>query len=45
MTVEDRDQRECLLAEWSVAHDITRSDDDNGPLPFKAVQGHGKVLI
>ena len=37
MTVEDRDQWECLLAGWSVAHDITRGDDDNGPLPFKAV--------
>jgi hypothetical protein len=36
MTVEERDQWECLLADWSAAYDITRSDDDD-ELPFKAV--------
>jgi hypothetical protein len=37
MTVEVRDQWECLLADWSAAYDITRSDDENDELPFKAV--------
>ena len=38
MTVEDRDQWECLLADWSAAYDITRSDDeDDDERPFKAV--------
>ena len=37
MTVEDRDQWECLLADWSAAYDITRSDDENDEQPFKAV--------
>jgi hypothetical protein len=37
MTVEERDQWECLLADWSAAYDITRSDDEAGELPFKAV--------
>jgi hypothetical protein len=37
MTVEDRDQWECLLADWSAAYDITRSEDENDELPFKAV--------
>jgi hypothetical protein len=37
MTVEDRDQWECLLADWSATHDITRSDDEADELPFKAV--------
>ena len=37
MTVEDRDQWECLLADWSAAYDITRSDDENDERPFKAV--------
>jgi hypothetical protein len=36
MTVEDRDQWECLLADWSAAYDITLSDKD-GERPFKAV--------
>jgi hypothetical protein len=36
MTIEDRDQWECLLADWSAAYDITRSDDDADELPFKA---------
>jgi anti-sigma regulatory factor (Ser/Thr protein kinase) len=30
MTVEERDQWECLLADWSAAYDITRSDDEEG---------------
>jgi len=37
MTIEDRDQWECLLADWSAAYDITRSDDEDDELPFKAV--------
>jgi hypothetical protein len=37
MTVEERDQWECLLADWSAAYDITRSDDEDDELPFKAV--------
>jgi hypothetical protein len=36
MTVEDRDQWECLLADWSAAYDITRDEEDDGR-PFKAV--------
>ena len=36
MTVEDRDQWECLLADWSAAYDITRSEEDD-ERPFKAV--------
>ena len=37
MTVEERDQWECLLADWSAAYDIARSDDEDDELPFKAV--------
>jgi hypothetical protein len=37
MTVEDRDQWECLLADWSAMYDISRSDDEDDELPFKAV--------
>ena len=37
MTVEERDQWECLLADWSAAYDITRSDDEDDERPFKAV--------
>ena len=37
MTVEDRDQWEFLLADWSPAYDITQKDDEDDPLPFKAV--------
>lgn len=37
MTVEDRDQWECLLADWSAAYDMTRSDDEDDERPFKAV--------
>jgi hypothetical protein len=36
MTVQERDQWECLLADWSAAYEITISDKD-GELPFKAV--------
>ena len=36
MTVEDRDQWECLLADWSAAYDITLSDEDD-ERPFKAI--------
>jgi hypothetical protein len=45
MTVEDRDQWECLLADWSAAYDITRGDED-GERPFKAVpHADRKVLL
>ena len=37
MTVEDRDQWECLLADWSELYDITRRDDEGDEVPFKAV--------
>jgi hypothetical protein len=37
MTVEERDQWECLLADWSAAYDITRSGAETGEQPFKAV--------
>ena len=37
MTVEDRDQWDCLLADWSELYDITRSDDEGDEVPFKAV--------
>ena len=37
MTDEERDQWECLLADWSSAYDITRSDDEADEKPFKAV--------
>jgi hypothetical protein len=36
MTVEDRDQWECLLADWSAAYGIILSGED-GERPFKAV--------
>jgi hypothetical protein len=36
MTVEERDQWECLLADWSASYDFTSSDDEAGDLPFKA---------
>ena len=38
MTIEDRDQWECLLADWSAAYHITRSDDETDELPFKAAE-------
>ena len=44
MTVEDRDQWECLLADWSPAYDITRSDDEDDELPFKAVPRAGQEV-
>jgi hypothetical protein len=37
MTVDERDQWECLLADWSAAYDITRSGDEHDEQPFKAV--------
>ena len=37
MTVEERDQWECLLADWSAAYDITRSGDEDDERPFKAI--------
>jgi hypothetical protein len=37
MNVEDRDQWECLLADWSQLYDFTHSDDQDDELPFKAV--------
>ena len=33
MTVEDRDQWECLVADWSAAYEFSRGDD----VPFKAI--------
>lgn len=37
MTVDDRDQWECLLADWSASYDFTVSDDEADERPFKAV--------
>jgi len=37
MTVEDRDQWECLVADWSTAYEFSRSDDGADEAPFKAV--------
>ena len=36
MTVEDRDQWECLLADWSAGYDIALGGE-GGEQPFKAV--------
>jgi hypothetical protein len=36
MSVEDRDQWECLLADWSADYEFTRSDDESDTEPFKA---------
>ena len=36
MTVEDRDQWQMLLDDWSQLYDITRGDDEDDELPFKA---------
>ena len=41
MTVEERDQWECLLADWSESYDFTCSGDEAGELPFKAVPHAG----
>lgn len=37
MTVEDRDQWECLRADWSQSYDFTHTDDEDDALPFRAV--------
>lgn len=37
MTVEDRDEWECLLTDWSELYDITHSNGEGDELPFKAV--------
>jgi hypothetical protein len=36
MTVEDSDQWQCLLTDWSELYGFTRSDDKADDLPFKA---------
>jgi hypothetical protein len=36
MTVDERDQWECLLADWSAAYDFSISDDETDEHPFKA---------
>jgi hypothetical protein len=41
MTVEERDQWECLLADWSASYDFTCNDDKAGELPFKAAPHAG----
>jgi hypothetical protein len=47
MTVDDRDQWECLVADWSAAHEFSRSHDGTDELPFKAVAhaGRGALLV
>lgn len=37
MTVEERDQWECLLADWSALYDFSVSDQEGDEEPFKAV--------
>ena len=37
MTVADRDQWQCLLADWSDLYEITQSADDDDEQPFRAV--------
>jgi hypothetical protein len=46
MTVEDTDQWQCLLADWSALYGFTRSDDEADELPFKAAPhaGPGALL-
>jgi hypothetical protein len=36
MTVEERDQWQCLQDDWSARYDFTHSDDQDDELPFKA---------
>jgi hypothetical protein len=35
MTVEERDQWECLLADWSASYHFTCNDNEADELPFK----------
>jgi len=44
MNVEERDQWECLLADWSAAYDIT-CDDEDDEVPFKAVPHAGRDAL
>lgn len=37
LTVEERDQWACLLADWSASYDFTISDDETDAQPFQAV--------
>jgi hypothetical protein len=37
MTVDERDQWECLLADWSVSYGFSISADETDEHPFKAV--------
>jgi hypothetical protein len=36
MTVEDRDQWQCLLTDWPELYDLTHSDNQADDKPFKA---------
>lgn len=38
MTVDERDQWECLLADWSASYGFSISDDDTDEHPFKAAR-------
>jgi hypothetical protein len=46
MTVDDRDQWECLQADWSASYGFSVSDDETDEHPFKAAPhaGAGAVL-
>ncbi len=46
MTVDERDQWECLLADWSASYDFSISDDETDEYPFRAAPraGAGAVL-
>jgi hypothetical protein len=45
MTVDDRDQWECLLADWSAAYEITSSEDDTDEQPLKAVPRADRTVM
>jgi hypothetical protein len=45
MTVEERDQWQCLLDDWSSAYALTQSDDEDDELPFKAAPHAGRDAL
>lgn len=46
ISVEERDQWECLIADWSASYHFTISDDEADELPFSAAPhgGPGTLL-
>jgi hypothetical protein len=45
MTVEERDQWECLLADWSASYDFTCNDDGTDELPFRGAPHAGSGAL